>query len=50
MEQGDVLEVETKLGELFCLPELSETRDREDTQVFRLVVETANYRIEIEIG
>jgi hypothetical protein len=50
MEQIEILAIEPEGKVLYCLPELSVSQDQDDPQVFRLVIETTNYRIEIEIG
>ena len=50
MEQFEVLEMEQEFEECICLADLPEVQEEVDPQVFRLVVETTNYRVEIEIG
>ena len=50
MEQMDVIEMDPIIEELYCLSDLPVAQEQEDEQVFTLVIETDNYRIEIEIG
>jgi hypothetical protein len=50
MEQINVLEMDQEFDEFYCLPVSPEVQEQEAPQVFKLVVETANYRVEIEIG
>jgi hypothetical protein len=50
MDQFEVLEMEQVFDKCFCLADLPEVSEEVDPQVFKLVVETTNYRVEIEIG
>ena len=58
MEQINGLQINQKFDRLLCLPERKRQPDAQhlpeqenvDQDVFKLVVETTNYRVEIEIG
>ena len=50
MEQFEVLEMEHIFDKCICLSDLPEVPEEVDPRVFKVVVETANYRVEIEIG
>jgi hypothetical protein len=52
MNQSNSIQIDKDIETLFCLPDSQylHTQDEAEPDTIKLVVETGNYRVEIEIG